>query len=156
MTAETSSSIAAPPKRYLVPFDGSEPALRAVTMAGVLAGATGGIVRVLTALEPLGLRGLGPLLSGPLGEGVRAIEEELKSAASVDLERAHELCKAAGVPFVSEIVFDIPVRAIVTAAEHADLIVMGSRGRGAISGAVLGSVSHRVLGATATPVLVVH
>jgi len=156
MTTAATHSVAAPPKRYLVPFDGSEPALRAVTMAGVLACATGGSVRVLTALEPLGLRGLGPLISGPLGEGVRAIEQELKAAASVDLERAHDLCKAAGVPFVSEIVFDLPVRAITTAAADADLIVMGSRGRGAISGAVLGSVSHRVLGATATPVLVVH
>jgi nucleotide-binding universal stress UspA family protein len=145
-----------PPKRFLVPFDGSEPALRAVAMAGLLAGANGGSVRVLTAIEPLGLRGLGPVLTGPLGEGVRAIERELQAAAEVDLAAARQLCTAAGVACTTETVFDVPVHAITKAAADADLIVMGSRGRGALAGAVLGSVSHRVLGATNAPVLVVH
>jgi nucleotide-binding universal stress UspA family protein len=33
---------------------------------------------------------------------------------------------------------------------------MGSRGLGAFSGAALGSLSHRVIGETDKPVLVVH
>jgi nucleotide-binding universal stress UspA family protein len=38
----------------------------------------------------------------------------------------------------------------------ADLIVVGTRGRGAITGAVLGSVSHQLLGISRLPVVVAH
>ncbi len=45
---------------------------------------------------------------------------------------------------------------LLAAAEHADLLVVGSRGRGAVAGAVLGSVSHACLTRARCPVAVVR
>lgn len=144
-------------RRLLVPFDGSEPAMRATAMACQLARLTGGSIRLLSAIEPQGLRGLGVALpSGAIGEAVRGMEQALRAVAESELQRARDVCAAAGVPCTSDVVFEVPVRAIAAAADEADLIVMGSRGHGAVTGVMLGSVAQRILGATATPVLVVR
>ncbi|MFB4294677.1 universal stress protein [Nonomuraea sp. ATR24] len=49
-----------------------------------------------------------------------------------------------------------PVAALIHAAESADLLVVGSRGRGGFASAVLGSVSHGVLHHVTCPVAVVR
>lgn len=49
-----------------------------------------------------------------------------------------------------------PVSALIAAAGTADLVVVGSRGRGGFASAVLGSVSHSVLHHVACPVAVVR
>jgi len=70
-----------------------------------------------------------------------------------------EVTGAEGAPAVDveqRVVFDLPARAIVEAAEHADLLVVGARGLGGFKGLLLGSVSERVLETAPCPVAVVH
>lgn len=146
-----------PPRRLLVAVDGSGPALRAVEHATMLARLSGGEVHLLYAIEPMGLRGLGEVLpAGRVGEVVREVERALRDDAEAQLRRPREICETAGVACTSQIVFRLPIEAILEAAQTADLVVIGSRGRGAVAGALFGSVSQRVIGGTRTPVLVVH
>lgn len=72
------------------------------------------------------------------------------------LKEAGEAAEAAGVPYALELVAGDAVDAIleVAKAKDADLIVVGSRGHGAIVGALLGSVSQGVLKRSQQPVLV--
>lgn len=53
------------------------------------------------------------------------------------------------------VVEDLPARAVLEAAEGADLIVVGSRGRGGLKGLLLGSVSQKVASHAPCPVVVV-
>jgi nucleotide-binding universal stress UspA family protein len=55
-----------------------------------------------------------------------------------------------------QVVRDSPVAALIQAADSADLVVVGARGTGGFPGLHLGSVSSRLLGRTACPLVLVH
>jgi nucleotide-binding universal stress UspA family protein len=54
------------------------------------------------------------------------------------------------------IVEDHAAQALLDAAEGADLVVVGSRGHGGFSGALLGSVSQHVVQHATCPVVVIR
>ncbi|MEW9533448.1 universal stress protein [Microbispora sp. NPDC049125] len=109
------------------------------------------------------------------GCGVRAVYawqlpvHTLAPEISYDVEELHETQRRAvseklapwrrdepGVPVREEVVFGHPVEALTEASERADLLVVGSHGRGALGSVMLGSVSRAVLHHAHCPVAVVR
>jgi nucleotide-binding universal stress UspA family protein len=52
--------------------------------------------------------------------------------------------------------FDQPSKVLIDEARSADLLVVGSRGRGGFAGLILGSVSHQCATHASCPVVIVH
>jgi nucleotide-binding universal stress UspA family protein len=88
-----------------------------------------------------------------LGDVARQAREETESIVRSAVDRV-----PADVS-VTSVIKDEPAKSALLAqiagGGH-DLVVMGSRGRGAVRSALLGSVSHHVLHHSDVPVLVVH
>src|SRR3977135_3729256 len=105
-----------------------------------------------------GVPGLPPAVYfGPSGPAFAVMQADARSSAEAVLRRARERVPD-DVP-VTTILTDEPIRpALIEQIKRGghDLIAMGSRGRGAMRAALLGSVSHAVLHHTPIPVLIVH
>ena len=105
-----------------------------------------------------GVPGLPPAAyAGLSGPAFAAMQADASSSAEAVLRRARERVPD-DLP-VTTILTDEPIRpALIEQIKRGghDLIAMGSRGRGAIRAALLGSVSHYILHHTSIPVLIVH
>ena len=135
-------------KNILVAWDGSEHAKRALAEAVDLARSQDASLTLLTvaALPPVG-----PGLVPPISETdmLSGAKELVASGRALVPER---------IPISGQAAIGHPGTEILkraNAADH-DLIVLGSRGRGAIRSTVLGSVSHFVLNHGTVPMLIVH
>ena len=89
------------------------------------------------------------------------VPTEPESDAEAEVTAAVDELTAAGVTahgVIRDTVFGYAAREIIDdAREHqADVIVMGSRGRGDLAGLVLGSTAHKVIHLADRPVLVVR
>ena len=141
----------------LVATDGSPAAIAAVDAALRLAAAMTGPVRFVHASAALAdaLYAEHPE-DGPSREDVIARDAVLRDAA----ERAATAGVAAEVELISDADMGTGdlAAAIAGIAEgvNASLIVVGSRGRGPMSGSLLGSVSHNLIKWATVPVVVVN
>ncbi len=79
-----------------------------------------------------------------------------RQAAEAALSKVVEdAASPASVEVDARVVEGNPVTVLVDASEHADLLVVGSRGRGGLRGLLLGSVSQRCVERAHCPVVVV-
>jgi nucleotide-binding universal stress UspA family protein len=94
---------------------------------------------------------LGGLLS-PLGpEEYRDFKEKEWGAVYEEAERRAPY----GIRTEFELLHGDPAEELAKAAEHVDLLLVGSRGYGPVKGALLGSVSARLMSSAACPLIVV-
>jgi nucleotide-binding universal stress UspA family protein len=140
-------------RNILVCVDGSAHAERALSEAIDLATAERSRLTILTSIprppywacSPVTVAGIEPLAN--------ELANEAKAALRAAVDRVPK-----EIP-VTTVLTREPIReALMTrlrSGEH-DLIIMGSRGRGALSASLLGSVSHYALNHSQVPVLIVH
>jgi nucleotide-binding universal stress UspA family protein len=142
------------PPRYrnlLVAFDGSPASQLALGHAVMIAQACRAKLALVAVVAPP------PLLSWQAPGGMRGVYETEQTELEQRLREAADQVPD-DLPVTTRLVDGDPARELVRAArdgEH-DLVVMGSRGRGRVSTAVLGSVSNHVMREVGVPVIVIH
>jgi len=136
-------------ERILVADDGSDAALSAVETAAWLAAKTGAEL-IAIAVVDLGQFRKADVSALAHSEGFAEADaaDALVAASSNYLDRCQAAAKGAGVVRFRMVrrAGDDPALEIseFARAEHIDLIVVGSRGRGRLPGLLLGSVSQKL------------
>jgi len=138
--------------RILIATDGSPAADEAVEVGLDLAAEQRAAVTVVHVAPPFDVipwSGIGMTSAFP---------HELDVTDRAPLERASRLAEQRGLEVSTELLVGDPADEIVASADShdVDMIVIGSRGHGALASALLGSVSLGVLHETRRPVLVVR
>jgi nucleotide-binding universal stress UspA family protein len=138
-------------KKLLIAVDLSEPSKDVIEAGLRLATALDGSVELVHVREPFVYAVAGQY--GPTPEQERALVAWIDRA----LAGASDRINHARIPCVTTSLYGSPAREIVAHAEKigADLIVVGTHGRGGISHAVLGSVAERIVQRAKRPVLTV-
>jgi nucleotide-binding universal stress UspA family protein len=133
----------------VVGVDGSEPSLTALRWAARQARLTGSVLRVVTAWEVATSAGWVPAFPvdyDPEAVAAKALDqaitETLGDVPDITVERVVTEGHAAPV--------------LLAAAKHAELLVVGSHGHGALAGMLLGSVSEHLTRHAPCAIVVVH
>ncbi|GGR25769.1 universal stress protein [Streptomyces roseolus] len=127
--------------------DGSPESLAAAEWAAREAGHRGVALRLVHAWcwEPLDL----PLVQDKDVQEQAA--EQVVRAAEREITGRHP-----GLAVTAEVLTDTPVAALLAAQEDAGMLVIGSRGHGAVAGFLLGSYGQQVIAAATRPVVAVR
>jgi nucleotide-binding universal stress UspA family protein len=143
----------------VVGIDGSEHARAALRFAAEearLRGARLLAVHAWTFIPPAPIGEPG-MIAIPAGDLAGDLQAE-RAAAEATLDRAvrEALPDTTGLQLERLLVEDEAGQAIVEAAKEADLVVVGTRARGTLARALLGSVSEHVLRHAPCPVVIVR
>ena len=136
-------------KTIMIATDGSEQAGEALDVAIELAKDAGAKLEVLSVRPQR--------LAGRAGAGPAMLEVEEQGGAEHIAEAGVTAAAAAGVTATAHTAHGDVVDCICAASGtlDADLLVVGSRGHGPVSGALLGSISHALIKRSQIPVTIV-
>lgn len=136
--------------RIVVGFDGSESALEAVIWAAKTAERQGKTLSILGAFETQ-TAAYAPTLVIP-----QDVMDVIRAEAETDVQKAAAAVRevAPSVTVEAKIAEGRPGTLLIDESEHADLVVVGSRGLGGVKGLFLGSVGVDVAAHAKSPVLV--
>ena len=145
--------------KIIVPSDGSKTARRAAEYAVDLAKQLKASIIVLSVIDQRSLIAQTVPASKTARQTIEPTADYLREAAEEYAGEIKKLCDKSGVASTILIKTGHPVEVIVKEAKRskANLIVMGSHGRSALSATVLGSVSYGVIhNDKSIPVLIVR
>ncbi|HTN51613.1 MAG TPA: universal stress protein [Anaeromyxobacter sp.] len=139
-------------KRILVAVDGSDSSLKAARMAADIALRFGAKITLVHVVPKL------VLPPDVYGLTIAEVEKEHRQYADRLLEKAVESLEEPGLEVSTTVLYGSPAEAIAEEAAAADvgMVVVGSRGHGAVARMFLGSVSDRLVHISTRAVLVVH
>ncbi|HZK44120.1 MAG TPA: universal stress protein [Syntrophomonadaceae bacterium] len=142
-------------KHILVPVDGSIFSINAARKAVELAETLGSKITLLHVISQSHLAGVGHPQSMYIITD--SMVEVLKSGADKVLEETLEAINPTSVEIKTEIGWGTPSIVIIdkTKEDNCDLIIMGNRGLGVVSGLLLGGVSSRVIKIAPCPVMII-
>ena len=144
-------------KKILVPYDGSEHAKKALQQAIAIAedgeGAKLFVASVCNMVSAMSNFDQVSIAEGCL---TTKLTEDLEAQCKADLEEAKAMIpKGVETEMIYEVGSPGPVLLNMADDKKCDLIVMGSRGLGLFKGALIGSVSQKVVEESTIPVMVV-
>jgi nucleotide-binding universal stress UspA family protein len=132
--------------RVVVGVDGSDASCDALRWAVEQGALTGSVVEMVTTWEYPVAYGFPTIPDADLEHNAQTVQK--LALAEVDVP--------SGVRIVMRVVEGHPAHELVGRSSGADLLVVGSRGRGGFAGLLLGSVSGHVWAHSACPVVVVR
>ena len=140
--------------KILVAVDGSKFSMHAVTYAAKLMESLlpdSNAITLISVHDDIGLRHAKAFV------GHDVVADYLRELSDKDLEPARKILDTAGVKHDMVVKTGQVAQEIIDCAKSGnfDLIVLGSKGRGAIADLLIGSVAQRVLTMAQTPVLLV-
>lgn len=139
--------------RIVVGIDGSAESKRALRWAGNearLRGARLRVVHVWALPHPFRRPGVDPALEADVIEMARRVAQDL---VENELDALGD--EVTGIDVTHAVVEGAPAPALLEAAEGADLLVVGSRGRGGFAALLLGSVSQQCAQHAPCPLVIV-
>lgn len=136
------------PDRVVVGVDGSPASAKALRWAGDEADRHGVELAVVHAWDY-------PYERAEIGSAQGSDLTKIDAACTLDraVEAARERCAAVVTPTLVE---GSPVTALLGTARDGDILVVGSRGRGALRSQFFGSTANSVLDAAAVPVVIIR